>query len=96
MLKCNTGYAGIGGHGLQLNYLQGGGKSNSELKTQKSKKEVNILEEIEVKNNPLGIKAFVTNKPNFANMPKEQFDLFISSLTDYIVEYFNSEKDKDK
>ncbi len=54
------------------------------------------MEEIEVKNNPLGIKAFVTNKPNFANMPKEQFDLFISSLTDYVIEYFNREKDKDK
>lgn len=54
------------------------------------------MEEIEVKNNPLGIKAFVTNKPSITNMPKEQFDLFISSLTDYIVEYFNREKDKDK
>ncbi len=72
----------------------GGGISNSELKTQKSKKEVNILEEIEVKNNPLGIKAFVTNKPSLTAMPKEQFDLFISSLTDYVIEYFNREKDK--
>ncbi len=54
------------------------------------------MEEIEVKNNPLGIKAFVTNKPSLTAMPKEQFDLFISSLTDYVIEYFNSEKDKDK
>ncbi len=52
------------------------------------------MEEIEVKNNPLGIKAFVTNKPSLTNMPKDQFDLFISSLTDYIVEYFNKEKNE--
>ena len=52
------------------------------------------MEEIEVKNNPLGVKVYVTNKPSITAMPKEQFDLFISSLTDYVVEYFNRDKNK--
>lgn len=50
------------------------------------------MEEIEVKNNPLGVKVFVTNKTNFATMPKDQFDLFVSSLTDYVIEYFNKDR----
>ena len=36
------------------------------------------MEEIEVKDNPLGIKVFVVGKPDIEHMPKEEFDLFVS------------------
>ncbi len=51
-------------------------------------KEVIVLEEIEVKDNPLGIKVFVVGKPDIEHMPKEEFDLFVSSLELRVSEYF--------
>lgn len=46
------------------------------------------MEEIEVKDNPLGIKVFVVGKPDIEHMPKEEFDLFVSSLELRVSEYF--------
>ena len=51
-------------------------------------KEVIKLEEIEVKDNPLGIKVFVVGKPDIEHMPEEEFDLFVSSLELRVSEYF--------
>ena len=51
-------------------------------------KEVIELEEIEVKDNPLGIKVFVVGKPDIEHMPEEEFDLFVSSLELRVSEYF--------
>lgn len=46
------------------------------------------LEEIEVKDNSLGIKVFVVGKPDIEHMPEEEFDLFVSSLELRVSEYF--------
>lgn len=46
------------------------------------------MEEIEVKDNSLGIKVFVVGKPDIEHMPKEEFDLFVSSLELRVSEYF--------
>lgn len=52
------------------------------------------MEEIKVRNNPLGIQVFVTNRTSIATLPKEQFELFVSSLTDLVIEYYSKNKDK--
>ena len=46
------------------------------------------LEEIEVKDNPLGIKVYVVGKPDIEHMSEEEFDLFVSSLELRVSEYF--------
>ena len=46
------------------------------------------MEEIEVKDNPLGIKVFVVGKPDIEHMPEEEYDLFIQSLTLIVREHF--------
>lgn len=56
-------------------------------------KEVIKLEEIEVKDNPLGIKVFVVGKPDIEHMPEEEFDLFVSSLELRVSEYFEKLKE---
>lgn len=38
------------------------------------------MEEIEVENNPLGIKIYVNGQPSIDNMSDEEYDLFVSSL----------------
>ena len=50
------------------------------------------MEEIEVKDNPLGIKVFVVGKPDIEHMPKEEFDLFVSSLELQMSEYYEKQK----
>lgn len=49
------------------------------------------MEEIEVKDNPLGIRVFVNGKPNISNMPEEEFNLFVSSLELRMSEYFEKQ-----
>ena len=39
-----------------------------------------MLEEIEVNDNPLGIKVYVNGIPDINKMPEKEFDLFVSSL----------------
>ena len=56
-------------------------------------KEVIKLEEIEVKDNPLGIKVFVVGKPDIEHMPEEELDLFVSSLELRVSEYFEKLKE---
>lgn len=43
------------------------------------------MEEIKVENNPLGFKVFATNAFYLEYMPKDQLDLFISSLTEQVL-----------
>lgn len=55
-------------------------------------KEVARLEEIEVKDAPLGIKVYVNGKPDADNMTDEEYDIFISSLAQRMNEYFEKGK----
>ena len=56
-------------------------------------KEVIKLEEIEVKDNPLGIKVYVNGMPDINKMPEKEFDLFVSSLELRVSEYFEKLKE---
>ena len=51
------------------------------------------MEEIEVKDNPLGIKVYVVGKPDIEHMSEEEFDLFVSSLELRVSEYFEKLKE---
>ena len=46
------------------------------------------MEEIEVKDNPLGIKVYAVGRPDIELMPEEEFGLFVSSLELRVSEYF--------
>ena len=48
------------------------------------------MEEIEVKDAPLGIKVYVNGKPD--NMTDEEYNIFISSLAQRMNEYFEKGK----
>ena len=50
------------------------------------------MEEIEVKDAPLGIKVYVNGKPDTDNMTDEEYDIFISSLAQRMNEYFEKRK----
>lgn len=51
-----------------------------------------MLEEIEVNDNPLGIKVYVNGMPDINKMPEKEFDLFVSSLELRMSEYFEKIK----
>lgn len=51
------------------------------------------MEEIKVRNNPLGIKVFVVGKPDIEHMTEEQYDLFVSSLELRMSEYLEKSKE---
>ena len=52
-----------------------------------------MLEEIEVNDNPLGIKVYVNGIPEINKMPEKEFDLFVSSLELRMSEYFEKIKE---
>ena len=55
------------------------------------------MKEIELKNNPLGIRVYVVGKPDLDHMPEEEYNLFASSLALYINDYVTkSEHDKEE
>lgn len=51
------------------------------------------LEEIEVKDNSLGIKVYVNGIPDINKMPEQEFGLFVSSLELRMSEYFEKLKE---
>lgn len=51
------------------------------------------MEEIEVNDNPLGIKVYVNGMPDINNMPEKEFGLFVSSLELRMSEYFEKLKE---
>ena len=51
------------------------------------------LEEIEVKNNPLGIKIYAVGKPDIEHMTEDEYNLFISSLELRMTEYLEKQAD---
>lgn len=55
------------------------------------------MKEIEVKDNPLGIKIYAVGEPDIDRMTEEEYNLFASSLALYINDYVTkSEHDKEK
>ena len=55
------------------------------------------MKEIEVKNNPLGIRVYTVGEPDIDHMTEEEYDLFASSLAmridDYIKKQTKEEND---
>ena len=60
---------------------------------------MNRLKEIELKNNPLGIKVYAIGEPDLDHMSEEEYNLFASSLALYINDYVtkseHGKEDKD-
>ena len=55
------------------------------------------MKEIEVKDNPLGIKIYAVGEPDIDSMTEEEYNLFASSLAFYINDYVTkSEHDKEE
>ena len=55
------------------------------------------MKEIELKNNPLGIKIYTIGEPDIDHMTEEEYSLFASSLAFYINDYVTkSEHDKEE
>ena len=55
------------------------------------------MKEIEVKDNPLGIKIYAVGEPDIDHMTEEEYNLFASSLAFYINDYVTkSEHDKEE
>lgn len=51
------------------------------------------MEEIEVKDNPLGIKVYAVGRPDIEHMSEEEYRLFVSSLELRMSEYFEKLKE---
>lgn len=55
------------------------------------------MKEIELKNNPLGIRVYAVGEPDIDRMTEEEYNLFASSLAFYINDYVTkSEHDKEE
>lgn len=55
------------------------------------------MKEIELKNNPLGIRVYAVGEPDLDHMSEEEYNLFASSLALYINDYVTkSEHDKEE
>lgn len=52
------------------------------------------MEEIEVRDNPLGIKVYAVGKPSIDGMTEEEYDLFVSSLELRMSEHLEKVKEK--
>lgn len=50
------------------------------------------MKEIELKNNPLGIKVYAVGEPDLDHMTEEEYNLFASSLAMQINEYITRQK----
>ena len=50
------------------------------------------MKEIEVKNNPLGIRVYTVGEPDIDHMSEEEYDLFASSLAMRINDYIAKQK----
>ena len=55
------------------------------------------MKEIEVRDNPLGIRVYAVGEPDIDHMTEEEYNLFASSLALYINDYVTkSEHDKEE
>ena len=51
------------------------------------------MKEIEVKDNPLGIRIYAVGEPNIDHMTEEEYTIFTSSLAMQINEYIKKQKE---
>lgn len=54
------------------------------------------MKEIEVKDNPLGIKVYAVGEPDIDHMTEEEYSLFASSLALYINDYVTKSKHEEE
>lgn len=52
------------------------------------------MKEIELKNNPLGIRVYSVGEPDIDHMTEEEYNLFASSLALYINDYITKQKEE--
>ena len=52
------------------------------------------MKEIELKNNPLGIRVYAVGEPDIDRMTEEEYNLFASSLAMRINDYITKQKEK--
>ena len=52
------------------------------------------MKEIELKNNPLGIKIYAVGEPGIDHMTEEEYNLFASSLAMRISDYITKQKEE--
>ena len=52
------------------------------------------MKEIEVKDNPLGIKVYAVGEPDIDHMTEDEFNLFASSLAMRINDYITKQKEE--
>lgn len=64
------------------------------LQSKLNEREVNWLKEIELKDNPLGIKVYAVGEPDIDHMTEEEYDLFASSLAMRINDYISKQKEE--
>lgn len=55
---------------------------------------MNRLKEIELKNNPLGIRVYAVGEPDIDHMTEEEYSLFASSLAMRISDYITKQKEE--
>ena len=55
---------------------------------------MNRLKEIELKNNPLGIRVYAVGEPDIDRMTEEEYNLFASSLAMRINAYITKQKEE--
>ena len=54
------------------------------------------MKEIELKNNPLGIRVYAVGEPDIDHMTEEEYNLFASSLAMRINEHITKQKKEEK
>ena len=52
------------------------------------------MKEIEVKDNPLGIKIYAVGEPDIDRMTEEEYNLFASSLAMRVNDYITKQKEE--
>ena len=52
------------------------------------------MKEIELKNNPLGIRVYAVGEPDIDRMTEEEYNLFASSLAMRINDFITKQKEK--
>ena len=52
------------------------------------------MKEIEVKDNPLGIRVYAVGEPDIDHMTEEEYSLFASSLAMRISDYITKQKEE--
>lgn len=52
------------------------------------------MEEVKIKNNPLGLKIYINGVPDISQIPKDLMDAFIGVLTEQVLSYISEKREK--